>query len=91
LVKRPKSSRSAPLKREVDLPLISQPIIPPDPRQTRLPFDPMPNGIEPYLALLSSKVPKGGEWRYAIKWDGYGLAIHVELNGIRIITRGGHY
>lgn len=25
-----------------------------------------------------------------MKWDGYRLAIHVELNGIRIITRGGH-
>jgi bifunctional non-homologous end joining protein LigD len=90
MVKRPKSPKSAPLKRDVDLPLVSRPISPPDPRQARLPFDPMPSRIEPCLALLTSKVPKGEEWQYEIKWDGYRLAIHVELNGVRIITRGGH-
>jgi len=90
MVKRPKSSRSAPLKREVDPPLVSRPILAPNPRQARLPFDPMPSRIEPCLALLSQKVPKGEEWRYEIKWDGYRLAIHVGLNGVQIITRGGH-
>lgn len=90
MVKRPKPPRSAPLKREVDLPLVSRPIVTPDPRQARLLFDPMPDRIEPCLALLSDRVPKGPEWQYEIKWDGYRLAIHVELNGIRIVTRGGH-
>lgn len=90
MVKRPKPPKSAPLKRDADLPLISRPITPPDPRQARLPFDPMPDRIEPCLALLASKVPKGEHWQYEIKWDGYRLAIHVELNGVRIITRGGH-
>lgn len=90
MVKRPKSPRSAPLKRDVDLPLVSRPITKPDPRQARLLFDPMPDRIEPALALLSDKVPTGPEWQYEVKWDGYRLAIHVELMGVRIITRGGH-
>jgi len=90
MVKRPKSPRSAPLRRDVDEPIVSRPIIPPDPRQAKLLFDPMPDRIEPALALLSDKVPTGPEWQYEVKWDGYRLAIHVELNGIRIITRGGH-
>lgn len=50
----------------------------------------MPNRIEPALALLSDRVPTGPEWEYEVKWDGYRLAVHLELNGIRIITRGGH-
>jgi bifunctional non-homologous end joining protein LigD len=90
MVKRPRSPKSAPLKRDVDLPLVSRPITPPDPRQGRIPFDPMPERIEPCLALLAQKVPTGEQWQYEIKWDGYRLAIHVELNGVRIITRGAH-
>jgi bifunctional non-homologous end joining protein LigD len=90
MAKRPKPPKSAPLKRDVDLPLVSRPIVPHDTRQARLPFDPMPTRIEPCLAKLTGKVPIGDDWQYEIKWDGYRLAIHVELNGIRIITRGGH-
>lgn len=90
MVKRPRPPKSAPLKRDLDPPLVSRPITSPDPRQGRIPFDPMPERIEPCLALLASKVPAGEQWQYEIKWDGYRLAIHVELNGIRIITRGGH-
>jgi bifunctional non-homologous end joining protein LigD len=90
MVKLPRQRKSAPLKRDVDLPLVSRPIIPADPRQSRLLFDPMPARIEPALALLCDRVPNGPEWQYEVKWDGYRLAIHVELNGIRIITRGGH-
>jgi bifunctional non-homologous end joining protein LigD len=90
MVKRPRSPKPAPLKRDVDLPLVSRTITPPDPRQARLPFDPMPDRIEPCLALLSQKVPTGEHWRYEIKWDGYRLAIHIGLDGVRILTRGGH-
>ncbi|TCR61895.1 ATP dependent DNA ligase-like protein [Bosea sp. BK604] len=54
-------------------------------------FDPIPERIEPSLALLVSKVPEGPDWSYEVKWDGYRLAVHVEPGGtIRIITRGGH-
>ncbi len=50
----------------------------------------MPARIEPCLALLKSKPPKGREWVYEIKWDGYRLAVHIEPTGVRILTRGGH-
>ncbi|MBP2487283.1 bifunctional non-homologous end joining protein LigD [Rhizobium leguminosarum] len=46
----------------------------------------MPPRIEPCLALLKAKPPKGDDW----VWDGYRLAVHVEPTGIRILTRGGH-
>lgn len=90
MAKRPKPPKSALLKRDTDLPLVSRPILPPDTRQACLPFDPMPRRIEPCLARLANKIPSGEEWQYEIKFDGYRLAVHVELNGIRIITRGGH-
>ncbi|MBB5261789.1 bifunctional non-homologous end joining protein LigD [Rhizobium leguminosarum] len=50
----------------------------------------MPDGIEPCLALLRARPPKGDGWVYEIKWDGYRLSVHVEPTRIRILTRGGH-
>jgi bifunctional non-homologous end joining protein LigD len=50
----------------------------------------MPARIEPCLALLKAKPPKGDDWVYEIKWDGYRLSVHVGPTGIRILTRGGH-
>jgi bifunctional non-homologous end joining protein LigD len=50
----------------------------------------MPQRIEPCLALLKPKPPKGQQWTFEVKWDGYRLAIHIEPAGIRILTRGGH-
>ncbi|MCU1441781.1 MAG: ligD [Rhodoglobus sp.] len=61
-----------------------------DPAQPNLPFDPMPDRIEPCLALLKTTAPTGPDWAYEVKWDGYRLAIHIEPKGVRIITRGGH-
>lgn len=61
-----------------------------DPAQPNLPLDPMPARIEPCLALLKSKPPKGLQWTFEVKWDGYRIAVHVEPNGVRILTRGGH-
>jgi len=53
--------------------------------------DPMPERVEPCLALLASKAPSGPEWSYEVKWDGYRLAVHIEPGGkVRVITRGGH-
>ncbi len=63
---------------------------PRDPKQPVLPFDPMPDRVEPCLALLVPKPPKGPQWIYEVKWDGYRLAIHVESTRVRVITRGGH-
>lgn len=50
----------------------------------------MPERIEPCLATLKSKPPEGDDWSYEIKWDGYRLAVHIELSGVRILTKGGH-
>lgn len=61
-----------------------------DPAQPNFPFDPMPDRIEPCLALLKSSAPMGLDWIYEIKWDGYRLAVHVEPDAVRIITRGGY-
>lgn len=50
----------------------------------------MPDRIEPYLTLLKTKPPKGPEWAYEVKWDGYRLAVHMHAGKVKIITRGGH-
>lgn len=52
--------------------------------------DPMPERIEPCLALLQSKPPQGADWAFEVKWDGYRLAVLRNSDGVRIITRGGH-
>jgi bifunctional non-homologous end joining protein LigD len=78
------------LRTEADVPLKSRAPAKRDPNQSRLPFDPMPDRIEPCLALLAAKPPKGDDWAFEIKWDGYRLAIHVEPTKVRILTRGGH-
>ncbi len=80
----------APLLIDDFLPLKSGRVRKRDPQQPELPFDPMPDRIEPCLAKLASKPPKGDEWSYELKWDGYRLAIHIETGRVRIITRGGH-
>ncbi|MGO7903669.1 non-homologous end-joining DNA ligase [Rhizobium leguminosarum] len=85
-----KPPKSKPLLRDVDKPVTSRPRKPRDPAQPNLLLDPMPARIEPCLALLKSKPPKGDDWVYEIKWDGYRLSVHVEPTSIRILTRGGH-
>jgi bifunctional non-homologous end joining protein LigD len=82
-------SRAKPLLQE-DSVAKSQPARPRDPAQPDLPFDPMPERIEPCLALLKPVPPNGPDWAFEVKWDGYRLAIHIESKGVRIITRGGH-
>ena len=81
--------RSKPLLRENDI-ARSKPARRRDPAQPNLPFDPMPERIEPCLALLKSSPPTGPDGAFEIKWDGYRLALHVEPKRVRSITRGGH-
>jgi bifunctional non-homologous end joining protein LigD len=50
----------------------------------------MPDRVEPALAQLKTKPPQGSEWSWEVKWDGYRLAVHIEPNSVRILTRGGH-
>lgn len=60
-------------------------------RQHGLRLDPMPERVEPCLALLAAKAPAGPDWAYEVKWDGYRLAVHIGPGRrARIITRGGH-
>lgn len=73
-----------------DRPLRSRARKPRDPAQPNLPLDPMPARIEPCLALLKPKPPKGQQWAFEVKWDGYRIAVHIEPKGVRILTRGGH-
>jgi len=81
--------RTKPLLQNEQL-LKLKPARPRDPAQPHLPFDPMPERIEPCLALLKTVPPKGQDWAFEVKWDGYRLAIHIKPKGVRIITRGGH-
>jgi bifunctional non-homologous end joining protein LigD len=87
---KPPRQKTQPLLRETEAPIRSRPRKARDPAQPQLPFDPMPDRIEPCLALLKAKPPSGPDWIYEIKWDGYRVAVHVEPNSVRIITRGGH-
>ena len=50
----------------------------------------MPARIEPCVAMLVDKPPKGPQWIFEVKWDGYRLAVHVEPGRVRVITRGGY-
>lgn len=87
---RPPRKPPKPLLVDDDLPLKGGKVRRRDPTQPELPFDPMPERIEPCLAKLVAKPPKGDEWSYELKWDGYRLAVHVEPGRVRILTRGGH-
>lgn len=77
LLREPSVARSKPRKRR-------------DPEQPQLPFDKMPERIEPALALLKAAAPSAGNWAYELKFDGYRLAVHIDPKGVRILTRGGH-
>ncbi|NKL20898.1 non-homologous end-joining DNA ligase [Rhizobium leguminosarum] len=78
------------LLRDTDRPVRSRPRKSRDPAQPNLPLDPMPDRIDPCLALLKPKPPTGPQWTFEVKWDGYRLAVHIEPTGVRILTRGGH-
>ncbi|QPI24380.1 non-homologous end-joining DNA ligase [Sinorhizobium meliloti] len=54
------------------------------------PTDPMPARVDPCLATLVNKPPKGPDWAYEVKWDGYRLAVHIEPGRVRVLTRGGY-
>ncbi|QJS27488.1 non-homologous end-joining DNA ligase [Rhizobium ruizarguesonis] len=85
-----KPPKTKPLLQDPDKPVRSRPRKPRNPAQPNLPLDPMPDRVEPCLALLKARPPKGDDWVYEIKWDGYRLSVHVGPTGIRILTRGGH-
>lgn len=83
------SRRAKPLLQD-DQVAKSQPRRRRDPAQPNLPFDPMPDRVEPCLALLKTTAPAGPDWAFEVSWTGYRLAIHIEPKGVRILTLGGH-
>lgn len=60
-----------------------------DPAQPKLPFDPMPDRVQPALALLTERPPVTGDWGWEIKWDGYRLQVHVQGGRVKVLTRNG--
>ncbi|MFB2604539.1 ATP-dependent DNA ligase, partial [Rhizobium phaseoli] len=87
---KPPRQPAHPLLSEAEAPIRSRPRKKRDPAQPQLTLDPMPPRIEPCLALLKPRPPKGRQWAFEVKWDGYRLAVHIEPSGVRILTRGGH-
>lgn len=80
--------RSSPGSEALKSPVISRKG---DARQAHLFEAPMPARIEPCLAKLATRPPGGENWAFEVKWDGYRIAVHLELGGgVRVITRGGH-
>lgn len=68
---------------------------PPRKRKSRNPnpprqLDPMPARIDPCLATLVKKPPVGPQWSFELKWDGYRVAVYIEPDSVRVLTRGGH-
>ncbi|PDT23891.1 non-homologous end-joining DNA ligase [Rhizobium hidalgonense] len=87
---KPPRKPAKPLLGEAEAPIRSRPRKKRDPAQPQLTLDPMPARIDPCLALLKPRPPKGRQWAFEVKWDGYRLAVHIEPSGVRILTRGGH-
>src|SRR3954454_21400441 len=51
---------------------------------------PLPNFIEPALATLRPKPPKGERWVHEIKFDGYRAQLHKRDFGTKMYTRRGY-
>lgn len=44
----------------------------------------------PQLATLSREVPKGGQWLFEMKFDGYRAQAAIAVDQVRVYSRGGH-
>lgn len=49
----------------------------------------MPSFIEPCLATLVAKPPKGDAWVHEIKFDGYRIQAHISRKHVKLLTRAG--
>ncbi|MEF2552975.1 non-homologous end-joining DNA ligase [Aurantimonas sp. A2-1-M11] len=90
MVKRPRPPKSIGLQQEPDVVARSKAPRPRNPRQPQLPFDRMPDRVEPCLALLAAEPPVSPDWAFEVKWDGYRLAVHLDRGQARVLTRNGH-
>ena len=50
----------------------------------------MPANVEPMLASLADRPPKGSKWVYEIKWDGVRAICYIEDGRIRMLSRNGN-
>jgi bifunctional non-homologous end joining protein LigD len=50
---------------------------------------PLPAFVEPCLATLDSKPPKGRQWVHEIKFDGYRLQARIDNGKVKLLTRSG--
>jgi bifunctional non-homologous end joining protein LigD len=51
---------------------------------------PYPGFIEPLLAEMVERVPRGDRWLHEIKYDGYRAQLHMINGAIKVYTRRGH-
>jgi bifunctional non-homologous end joining protein LigD len=49
----------------------------------------LPAAIEPMLATLAEKPPRGSEWLFEVKWDGIRAIAFLEGGEVRITSRSG--
>ena len=49
----------------------------------------LPSFVEPALATLVARAPKGSRWIHEIKFDGYRLQARIERGEVRLLTRSG--
>jgi bifunctional non-homologous end joining protein LigD len=49
----------------------------------------MPTAVEPMLATLVDKPPRGDQWLYEVKWDGIRAIAFLEREEVRIASRSG--
>jgi bifunctional non-homologous end joining protein LigD len=56
----------------------------------RRPSDPVPDFIEPELALLTKMAPEGDSWIHEVKIDGYRTAARIERGQVAMFTRAGN-
>lgn len=54
-------------------------------KNKKLPF----KSLDVQLALLSDKIPKGENWLFEIKYDGYRIVALIENGKVKLITRNG--
>jgi bifunctional non-homologous end joining protein LigD len=50
----------------------------------------MPAVIEPMMAQISDRVPKGGDWLFEVKWDGVRAIAFIENETVRLQSRTGN-
>ncbi|MGY4501614.1 ATP-dependent DNA ligase [Bradyrhizobium sp. GM24.11] len=51
---------------------------------------PYPGFVEPLLAEMVERVPRGDRWRHEIKHDGYRAQLHIINGATKVYTRRGH-